>query len=181
MGLDSVEIVISWERAFGVEISDDEACHLTTPRTAIDLIATKLGVCNQPSRPCLSMRAFHRIRRGLVEAGGVPRSDAKLQAKVRALLPRDRMKERWNSIRNVCGLPDMPGLGWIPAFSSHQRVADFVQWAVASCPRSLKPRHESWSRPEIRTVVRAVVTESVGISDEAFSDDDEFVRDMGID
>jgi len=42
MGLDSVEIVLGWEDAFQISISDEEAALLSTPAQAIDLIGSKL-------------------------------------------------------------------------------------------------------------------------------------------
>ncbi|WP_406230841.1 acyl carrier protein [Nocardia sp. NBC_01009] len=45
-GLDSVrsaELVIDLERAFGIEISDEEAATLHTVRAVIDCVSTKIG------------------------------------------------------------------------------------------------------------------------------------------
>jgi len=49
MGLDIIEIVMGWEAAFGVSVSDEEVMTTRTPRIAIDLIAKKLGTseCTQ--------------------------------------------------------------------------------------------------------------------------------------
>ena len=65
MGLDSVEIVLGWEAALGVTITDAEGEVLITPRQAIDLLAAKLGAIDDRRGACLTLRAFHRIRRGL--------------------------------------------------------------------------------------------------------------------
>jgi hypothetical protein len=44
MGLDAVEILMGWEQAFDVKITDREAEKITTPRMAIHLITSKLEV-----------------------------------------------------------------------------------------------------------------------------------------
>jgi len=66
MGLDSVEIVIGWEEALGVTITDAEATVTRTPRMAIDLLTAKLGAIDDHRGACLTLRAFNRVRRGLV-------------------------------------------------------------------------------------------------------------------
>ena len=42
MGLDSVELVMAWEKEFGIVIPDDVAATLETPRLAIDSIFDSL-------------------------------------------------------------------------------------------------------------------------------------------
>jgi len=41
MGLDSVELVITFEEAFGIELKDGEVAETITPRMVIDLIFSK--------------------------------------------------------------------------------------------------------------------------------------------
>ena len=41
MGLDSVELIIAWEEAFGITITDEEAARILTPRDVIELIAAR--------------------------------------------------------------------------------------------------------------------------------------------
>jgi acyl carrier protein len=38
MGLDGVELVMSFEEAFGIELKDEEVTETRTPRMVIDLI-----------------------------------------------------------------------------------------------------------------------------------------------
>jgi len=66
MGLDSVEIVLGWERALGVSISDAEARELRTPRQAVDLICRKLGVARGTQGDCLSRREIREVVRAVV-------------------------------------------------------------------------------------------------------------------
>jgi hypothetical protein len=41
MGLDGVELIMAYEEAFGVSISDGEAARIVTPRDVIDLLAAR--------------------------------------------------------------------------------------------------------------------------------------------
>ena len=60
MGLDSVAIVIGWEEALGVSIENEEAETLTTPRLAVELLASKVGATDG-NGPCLCMRACETV------------------------------------------------------------------------------------------------------------------------
>ena len=74
MGLDVVEILMGWEEAFGISITDAEAeALLCTPRRTIDLIASKLAAQDAPGGACLTLRAFHRLRHSIVRTTGVTR------------------------------------------------------------------------------------------------------------
>ncbi len=66
MGLDSVELVMTFEEDFNVDIPDAVAGSMMTPRHVIDFLFQKRGV---GSGPCLSQRAFHRLRRALMRLG----------------------------------------------------------------------------------------------------------------
>ncbi len=174
MGLDTVEIVLRWEASFGLSIADADAMMLQTPRGAIDLIAKMLGAQDPPNSPCLTLRAFHCLRRGLAEAAGVARHRIRPTARLKDLV-RTKRHHVWLAVRSRSGLPSLPHLGW---FSPHT-VADLARWTVLHAATELKRPGEPWTRSQIRTVVRAAVTDITGL--ENFSDDDEFIRDLGLD
>lgn len=173
MGLDSVEIVIGWEQSFGISIPDGEAMRLSTTRQAVDLIAAKLGAGTESGRACLTQRAFHRLRRAVTVGLGVSRHRVRPGARLRDLARGNR--PAWEAVRSASGWKELPGLGWF----SPRTVEELAYWAVANAARNLKDPGEEWSRQEIRSVVRAVVRAVSGADD--FSDDDDFIRDLGID
>ena len=174
MGLDSVEMVMGWEEAFGISIADAEAEKLRTPREAIDLIASKLGARDMPRSGCLTLRAFHRLRRSMVSAAGVQRAVVRPESRLKDLMGEDR-RQRWEAVRSDCGISSLPKLGWF----SPRTVGDLSVWVVANAAKDLKRPEEVWTRGEVREVVRAVVVEQTGVKD--FADDADFVRDIGID
>ena len=49
MGLDSVELVMSWEREFEIRIPNGTAAGLVTPRDAADAIAEILQAAGRPA------------------------------------------------------------------------------------------------------------------------------------
>ncbi len=174
MGLDSVEIVMAWEEAFGIAIEDAECAKMFTPRIAIDFIAAKLNAVSDTGRPCLTLRAFHRLRHAISTAAGVPRAMMRPKARLKDLIPTER-QTTWEAVRSTYGFPDLPGMGW---FSS-PTIGGLALWIVANALKDLKRADEPWTRTEIRTVVRAVITHQSGVED--FSDDAEFARDLCID
>jgi hypothetical protein len=174
MGLDSVEIVMGWEESFGISIANVEAETLRTPRQSIDLIATKLAVQNGPGRACLTLRAFHRLRHSIASAASVSRDRVRPEARLVDLVSTER-RRTWEDVRFICGISSLPAPGWF----SPRTVGDLTRWAVAHAAKDLKQPGEPWTRSEIRSVVRAVVTDTTGV--EHFGDDDDFIRDIGID
>jgi hypothetical protein len=164
---------MGWEQSFGISIPDAEAEFLRTPRQSIDLIATKLEAQDEPGRACLTLRAFHRLRRSITGVTYVRREQVRARALLRELV-RTGSRRSWKAIRFACGIPSLPGPGWF----FPRTVGDLVRWTVAYAAKDLKRPGEPWTRSEIRTVVRAVVTEVVG--SEEFEDDDDFVHDIGI-
>src|SRR5882724_5513737 len=171
MGLDSVEIVMGWEESFGISISDDEAVTLRTPNLAIDLIANKLGAQDAPLRPCLTARAFHRLRHSIMSAASVTRDRIRPDALLKTLISTDR-RHTWEVVRSGCGIASLPSPGWL---FLPRTVGDLTHWAVVHATKELKRPGESWTRSEIRDVVRAVVADVLGAK--AFDDDDDFVHD----
>jgi acyl carrier protein len=49
MGMESLEILLGWEEAFGISFSDEEAASIRTPRMAMDLIETKVLMNSEAS------------------------------------------------------------------------------------------------------------------------------------
>ena len=64
MGMDGVEIVMTVEERFGIEISNPEAEQIVTPGELIDLVLRK--VTTSETATCPSRRAFHAVRRALI-------------------------------------------------------------------------------------------------------------------
>ncbi len=88
MGLDSVELVMEFEEAFGVELKDEEVTRIVTPRAVIDLIFSKLKTAGESI--CRSQRAFYTIRRVLITAFGLERNAVTPDLRFRDWIPKAR-------------------------------------------------------------------------------------------
>jgi hypothetical protein len=179
MGLDAVEMMMGWERAFDIQLSDAEVLELRTPRQAIDLIAGKVGASEQESEIYLGLRAYHRLRQAFGTVLQVPRDRVRLDSKLRTLIPRSQLLANWRKIFTQAGLPTAPQLVWGAGVVFWPfTIQDLVIWSVASHPCSLVNAEECWTRQQVRSVVRAVIAQTLSL--EKFNDDDDFVHDLGI-
>lgn len=179
MGLDAVEIIVAWEKAFDIQLSDADVFGLRTPRQAIDLIAIKVSASDQKPGVLLGLRAYYLLRQAFVTVLKVPRDRVRLDSKLRKLLPPEQRLATWQTIFIQAGFPTAPQLVWGAGVAFWPfTVQNIVIWSVAYHPRSLVGAEECWTRQQVRSVVRAVIIEVSGVAE--FSDDDDFVIDMGI-
>lgn len=188
MGLDSVELVIACEDAFGVQISDVEAACVITPADLVQLMIEKV----RPSRegPCATHRAFNQIRTALAAAFGVERSWVGTRTPVDHVLPRGPSWEVLREFELRAGHAEWPRLyreslfGPVSAVPGHVRtVGDLARWIELHGPVAARSSDEEppseWTRSGVRTTVRHVVARQLGL--DHFNDDDELVRDLGVD
>jgi len=176
MGLDSVEIVMNLEESFGISIADQDAAELRTPRMIVDFFTNKLGGIDGPTRSCFTLRAFHRLRTSIISAAGVKRDQVRLDVCLKDLTGPD-WRRTMEKVRSISGI-DLPKPSSFKWFERHT-VADFTRWIVVHAAKELRRSGEAWTRSDIRSVVRAVITNQLDLED--FGDDDDFVYDLGID
>ena len=176
MGLDSVEIVIAWEQAFGISITDAEAGALRTPRMAVDLICRKLNV-GAGETFCLSQRVFYRLRRAFVKVLSCPRASISPQTRLSNLVPVLGRQQVWSALSSEACLP-FPATRIGVGFCS-PTVGDFVQRLTEYSGRFMIAASCGWSRQQVRELVRLAVADTLGIKE--FSDDADFVYDLRID
>lgn len=175
MGLDSVELVLSWEETFGISLEDSDVSELVTTTRAVNLISAKVGAVDTVSY-CPAMRAFHVLREGIRRVTGQVTTaispDDRL-SDVRAGRPK---KEFWAEFGVAIGLL---GFRRPEVLFEQSTVRDAVEVLLACHLRQLRKPHEPWTRSLVRAGVRSGVAYVIGVRD--FSDDDRFVQDLGID
>jgi hypothetical protein len=180
MGLDIVEIVMGLEQAFGIEIANEAAEQMRTPRIIVEFLAKKLNAVDDPPSYCLSARAFHRFRQSCLAVSSIPRRAISPDAQLSQLFPGSKGNTLWKSVGQHMGsveFPSMPyGLGWL---NRVKRIRDLIDWLVTEHTHSLMTPGKSWSRSHIRTVVRAIIARVIGRND--FPDDADFVHDLRLD
>lgn len=166
MGLDALEIILGWETAFGIEISDSEASALQTPKMAIELISEKVAASRETAGICPSMRAYHLIRKAFQEVLGCERQQMQLDSKLRDILPKKQRQEAWKNIFDFIGMPKPPKFyfGTVTLFRPIA-IRDLVDWAVANYPGLFINPDEGWTHSQVRCIVRSIIRDIVGESD----------------
>ncbi len=107
MGLDSVELVLAFEEAFGVAISDGAAEKMATPGGVIDFMCAQRGPGT--AKLCLSRRAFHVVRRRLIEAGHL-RKTVRPDAALDEFFPDGPRQQLWPRLRGDFSVRQWPEL-----------------------------------------------------------------------
>jgi len=127
MGLDTVELLLNVEECFGVAITDESAAELTTPRQLASHVA-KLLAAQSPENisarasPCLSQRAFYRLRRILIAETGLSRDTLRPDTPLAEVLP-DQRWAAWRRLRRALVAPDLPRLTVSPPISTLAQIA----------------------------------------------------------
>jgi acyl carrier protein len=137
MGLDSVELVMEFEEAFGIKLEDEEVTKTVTPRMVIDLIFSKLKTADE--RICRSQRAFYTIRRVLVQTFGLDRKSITPDMRLRDSISKPREKEVWEQMKAALSPRSWPALV-LPRWMSRSILvlcfAVFVAGVIATIPLS---------------------------------------------
>jgi hypothetical protein len=113
MGLDTVELVVRFEEAFGITIPDEVAAELTTPRRVSFYVRSQLNLAEQTA--CTSQQAFYFLRREFVPVLGIHRANFRPTAKLGQLLPVQNRRRVWTTLNSRLGaaaLPDLVRPGW---------------------------------------------------------------------
>ncbi len=179
MGLDALELILGWEDAFDVKFTDEEVFTIRTPKMAIDLIADKVGASSDRIGVCPTMRSYHCIRQALQSIVGLNRQQVRLDSKLRPLLPKNQRQEIWHQLRYQVGVPTFPSFGFgVGLLFPPVTVQNLVDWTVIRYPRHFVNPDEEWTRFHVRSVVRAVVRDALGVTD--FRDESDFARELGV-
>lgn len=99
MGLDCVELVISIEQSFGIQVPDEVAARLETPGLVIDYIH-RLQAHGSSDPACLSQRAFYRLRKAFVDEGLCSRSEFRPDADLNQIVRPSVRRSFWKRLKN---------------------------------------------------------------------------------
>ncbi len=108
MGLDSVELVMAFEEKFAITIPDEDAEKMVTPRHVIDYIYAQ--VQHADAATCLSQRAFHRIRRALLQELGLERRAVRPATTLASIVPVSDRRRIWARLKQAVAVDEWPEL-----------------------------------------------------------------------
>lgn len=122
MGLEIVGIVLSVEERFGISMPDRDVIEMETVgdmhRYILDRLSESgrlLPGADREGSACPSLRAFNRVRRGLVNTVSVDRRSVRLDARLSSLLPWHRRRSHWAQLERDLGhrLPRLAVPRWV--------------------------------------------------------------------
>jgi acyl carrier protein len=108
MGLDGVELVMTTEERFGIEITDEEAEAVRTVGDLIELVSGKLSVGTEST--CFTRKAFYLLRRTLMRITQTPRARIRPGTAVQALPEAADSKQFWQKLQTELGARNWPEL-----------------------------------------------------------------------
>ena len=185
MGLDIVELFMAVEAGFAVDIPNDIAGTLVTPRHVVAFLEEALPAGTASS--CLTQRAFYRLRE---------RCEHHLRVRGHALGPATALSEvvdaegrrgAWEAIGADLGAERWPAPrsgGWWGRTFEFDRPAtlgEAARYTAAWYPRAVKGAEGGWTRAEIERAVMALVEVETCVDMTRHTLDSEFVRDLELD
>lgn len=123
MGLDTVELVLEVEEAFGIVINDRDAEQITTMGGLHRYVLAKLQGQEPLVTPCPSAAVFYRLRHALIETFGIERDKIRPDASVEDLIS----ARQWHA--SCLKLQDSLDLR-LPQFKPPPWVIEATVWAA---------------------------------------------------
>ncbi len=102
MGLDSIEILMDVEDAFGITIENAEAGSISTVGDMFHLVAMKCQVL--PGDRCLSARAFHQLRRAILAVHPAAPARLRPSTPIDEALPSEGRRAVWRRLAEATAL-----------------------------------------------------------------------------
>ncbi len=197
MGLDSVELLMSFEDKFGVSIPDAEAENIVTVQQMVDSIFEKIKL--NPNDKCLSQIVFYRIRRAFEEFGN-EKINITPNTKMSDLLSKTDLQSDWTNLEIKIGLkiPELVDLDLdktlnkqvkflgFKIFDRTEPVADntlrkFTDWIVSMNSYELIKIENISIRYEIERIICGIIEDRIGVPLSEIESHHSFTKDLGID
>lgn len=118
MGLDIVEMVLTTEERFGINIPDEDAAKLVTVGDLEDYVLRKLEATRTKTGDatgCMSAHVFYRLRAQLQQSLGHHRNAITPASPLEALLPKEDRHPFWHQCKQTLGwtLPELERSSWV--------------------------------------------------------------------
>ncbi|WP_438425454.1 phosphopantetheine-binding protein [Aquimarina macrocephali] len=197
MGLDSVELLMSFEDKFGISIPDAEAENIATVQQMADSIFEKIKL--KPNNKCLSQIVFYRIRRAFEEFGN-EKMDVTPNTKMSDLLSKTDLQSDWTRLEIKIALktPKLVDLDFnktlnkevrflgFKIFDRTEPVAEntlrkFTDWVISMNSDELISIEDISSKYEIERIICGMIEYQIGVPLSEIEMHHSFTNDLGID
>ncbi|MDI1315008.1 hypothetical protein [Prosthecobacter sp.] len=188
MGLDSVELVLSFEETFQISIPNQEAEKMCTPRNVINFIVATLGT--KVEGPAVVTPKKHAsLCTELVcamQASGIADKTVTMDLRLDAVFADRRLRRHhWRELRQQLHAKEWPHLRWLGLSADFpvrlQTLGDLVDWLACNRRQILTAEErQALTREDIAMIVRNITLYQTGFTEEEYSEDKRFVQDMGL-
>ncbi len=197
MGLDSVELLMSVEDKFGIQIEDSEAEKIYTVQNFVDSVYSK--IITNPNEKCLTQIVFYRIRKAFQNLK-LNDKEIKPETKITELLSQTELKEKWPLLKTEIGLelPELVALDFNPELGSHVKIFGFktikrttpvssgtirelIGWTIALNEQKLIDIEKITNKYEVERIIIGIINRNLGIPISEIKLEHSIPNDLGID
>lgn len=192
MGLDSVELLVSFENYFNIQVSDLEAEKIYTVQNMIDCVSKHLGITNTDSK--LKMELFNKLKHQLIKSE-LADSNLTISNTIFNILKPDDL-ENWNKISKNIEL-NIPkpyiepenkakklfySINWKPKYNWKDiTIEQFITAIYAYNFEKIINSKSINNKYEIFIAIIAITVDKIGVDFYEVQPEKSFVNDFGID
>jgi acyl carrier protein len=198
MGLDSVELLVKWEKSFAIDIPNAEAEQIVTVQDAVETILRHIQL--HPVPGCKSQRLFYQFRQYFMNALGIERDEFKPNTTIEQLLKEMDRKQFRKRMELELGWK-LPALidseskpktlpiffsRWGMSFSNDappapQTVRTLIGQVLALNYERLVALPNVATYEEVEKVVMGITVDKTGVEVHEIHPHSRFTNDLGID
>ncbi len=185
MGLDLVELVMKVENVFGIDILDNDAPHLGTPRQLANYISYRISCGKTPTSDRLvSQSRFYALRNILAQQFDIPIQNIRPETRFDQLFQNDPIKQ-WERLNTILGNIvnfEYRRIGYIP-FTSDTVVEPptSIQTIQDLLPFIQHTPFEWENDPYLQSILQQIIritSDQLAIPIERIHPDSHFVKDL---
>lgn len=189
MGLDSVELVLAFEEAFQISISDQEAGRMRTPRDVIECIASKLDAKAQSETVVIRAKeesVWVKLTDALRVLGVIDGAVMRDQILEDVFADRSARRLQWRHLKEQLDIKAWPHLSWFGLGSDFRSqvktLGDLSDWMSRHLLQPLSANElQALTRGDIAFIIKHLVMEQLSLPEAKYGEDKRFIEDMGVD
>ncbi len=197
MGLDSVELIMSVEDKFGIEIPNAECEKINTVEDFANVVFKMIST--QPTDKCLTQIIFYQIKK-VFKKLKINNIEIKPDTKLSDILPLSELKSNWDKIETELGLklPELVALDFNPNLDSYVKflgirtikrkkpvtkgtIRQLIDWIISLNFEQIIDINKITSKYEVERIISGIISKNMGIPISEIEPKHSIVDDLGID
>ncbi|TRZ42191.1 phosphopantetheine-binding protein [Robertkochia solimangrovi] len=197
MGLDSVELVMSVEKKFGIRIPDADCEKIYTVQDFADTVYKMISI--HSTEKCLTQIIFYRISKAF-ENLELSKQEIKPNTKLSDLLTQSELKTNWNRLGAELKfkLPELAVLDFNPNLDSYVTflgirtikrqtpvtkgtIKQLIDWIISLNFKKMIDIQKITNKYEVERIISGIISENMGIPISEIELKHSITNDLGID